>query len=131
MVPRGATIRGMARPGFFAIDSLGAVHVLLVDDDPASSEELLGLLRYCGALVPDTDTARRTAMQAVFSYCSALVTLADSVDAALASIARLVPEVIVCGLAPDGDGGALRFVERLRALPARAGGDIPAVVVID
>jgi CheY-like chemotaxis protein len=39
------------RPGLFSVGSLSGIHVLLIDDDPASREELTAILRYGGSLV--------------------------------------------------------------------------------
>lgn len=48
----------MPRPGLFSVGSLAGIHVLLIDDDPASREELAAILRYCGCLltVAESDT---------------------------------------------------------------------------
>jgi CheY-like chemotaxis protein len=41
----------MTRGGFFCVDSLKGVHVLVVNDDPLARELLTAVLQYCGALV--------------------------------------------------------------------------------
>jgi CheY-like chemotaxis protein len=46
----------MAR-GYFAVDSLRGVHILVVDDDPDSRELLTAILNYCGALVTTVASA--------------------------------------------------------------------------
>ncbi len=47
----------MARGGFFAVDSLTSVHILVVDDDVSFRDVIVALLRYCGALVTPVGTA--------------------------------------------------------------------------
>jgi CheY-like chemotaxis protein len=52
--PKGdAPYAGGLRPraGLFPVGSLAGIHVLLVDDDPASRDELAAILRYCGSLL--------------------------------------------------------------------------------
>jgi CheY-like chemotaxis protein len=39
------------RPGFFAVDAVRGVHVLVVDHDRLTRELLRAMLEYCGALV--------------------------------------------------------------------------------
>src|SRR3989442_5334341 len=52
----------MARGGFFAVDSLTSVHVLVVDDDASFRDVLVALLRYCGALVTAVGTLEEALM---------------------------------------------------------------------
>src|SRR5438874_1156485 len=94
----------MARGGFFAVDSLTSVHVLVVDDDTSFREVLVALLRYCGALV----------------------TACTSAETGLASLARVVPDVIVCDIVmADHDG--YWFLLSLRRTPG--GATMPVIAV--
>src|SRR5437762_13945217 len=52
----------MSRGGFFAVDSLTSVHVLVVDDDASFRGVLVALLRYCGALVTAVGTLQEAMM---------------------------------------------------------------------
>ena len=94
----------MSRPGFFSIGSLTGVHVLLVDDDPASREELAAILRYCGAFL----------------------TIAETEIDALGVLGVTKPDVIVLGL-PRRHRGELAFV---RLLHAREAAPVTPLVVI-
>src|SRR2546422_293008 len=95
----------MSRGGFFAVDSLSSVHVLVVDDDASFREVLVSLLRYCGALV----TARATP------------------DEALVAMNQVKPDVLVVTIGPDG---ASSLPRRVRARKPEDGGNAPIVVVL-
>jgi len=97
----------MARPGFFAIDSLASVHVLVVDDDPASREELITLLRYCGALV----------------------TVAESDAEALRVLDTVKPDLVVIAVARR-HRGEITLVRIVRARKPEASGVVPIVAVL-
>ena len=96
----------MSRGGFFAVDSLSSVHVLVVDDDASFREVLVSLLRYCGALV----TARATP------------------DEALVAMNQVKPDVLVVTIGPDGASASLP--RRVRARKPEDGGNAPIVVVL-
>ncbi len=89
------------------------------------------LLQGLHVLVVDANAGARALLQATLPYCGALVTVADSAEAALASIERLVPEAIVCALDLGSAHDGTWFVRRLRALPAHQGGTVPVIAVID
>lgn len=97
----------MARPGYFAVDSLANVHVLLVDDDRASRDGLLAILRYCGAFV----------------------TIADTGGEALRFLALMRPDVVVIAL----PGRHRRYISLISALQARKadGAGLPIIIVVD
>lgn len=97
----------MARPGFFAVDSLASVHVLLVDEEPASREELIAILRYCGALV----------------------TVAESEVEGIRVLDNIKPDVIVIAL-PRRYRGEVVLVRILRARKPEDGGVVPIVVIL-
>jgi CheY-like chemotaxis protein len=86
--------------------NLGGLHVLIVDDN-ADFREVLA---------------------STFDYYGALVTRASSPRAALAILRRTRVDVIVSDLSMPGEDG-LSFLRRLRALPDREGGAIPAVAL--
>lgn len=96
----------MTRGGFFAVDSLTSVHVLVVDDDTAFRDVLVSLLRYCGALVTATATA----------------------DEALVAMNQVKPDVLVVTIGPDRDMTAL--IRRIRARKPEDGGNAPIVGVL-
>jgi two-component system, chemotaxis family, CheB/CheR fusion protein len=85
---------------------LGGLHVLHVEDNADFREALASVLDFYGALV----------------------TSAPSPTAAFALLRRRHVDVIVSDLALRGEDG-LSFIRRLRALPASAGGAIPAVAL--
>ncbi len=94
----------MARSGYFSVDSLKGVHVLVADDEALAREMLRDVLEYCGALV---------------------ITVASAHEA-LESMRLIKPDVLVCKLAlPDEDGFSL--LRQVRALKPEAGGEIPVV----
>ena len=96
----------MTRGGFFAVDSLTSVHVLVVDDDTAFRDVLVSLLRYCGALVTATATA----------------------DEALVAMNQVKPDVLVVTIGPGRDLTAL--IRRIRARKPEDGGNAPIVGVL-
>jgi CheY-like chemotaxis protein len=96
----------LARGGFFAVDSLTSVHVLVVDDDGASRSVLVSLLRYCGALV------------------TALATPEE----ALGAMNQVKPDAIVVTVGPDSPAAALP--RRVRARKPEDGGNAPIVAVL-
>ena len=102
MVVSGA----MARGGFFAVDSLTSVHVLIVDDDASFRTVLTSILRYCGALVTAVATP----------------------DDALMAMDQIKPDVVVITF---GDGrGAATLPGRVRSRKPEDGGNVPIVAVL-
>src|SRR5687767_14042752 len=95
----------MARGGFFAVDSLTSVHVLVVDDDPAFRDVLVSVLRYCGALVVAIGTP----------------------DEALAATDQIKPDVLVITIRTHPAVAVLP--RRVRARKPEDGGNAPLVVV--
>ena len=95
----------MARGGFFAVDSLTSVHVLVVDDDPAFREVLVSVLRYCGALVVAMGTP----------------------DEALTAMDQVKPDVLVITIGTNPAVAVLP--RRVRARKPEDGGNAPIVVV--
>lgn len=90
----------------FGRASLGALRVLVVDDEPDALELVQRVLEEHGAEV---------------------VTAASAVEA-LDRIARRVPDVLVSDIGmPEVDGYDL--VRRLRALPPEQGGEVPALAL--
>jgi len=96
----------MTRGGFFAVDSLTSVHVLVVDDDPSFRAVLVSLLRYCGALV------------------TAVATPED----ALIAMDQVKPDAIVVTIGPNRATRAL--ARRVRARKPEDGGNAPIVAVV-
>jgi signal transduction histidine kinase/ActR/RegA family two-component response regulator len=85
---------------------LDGVRILLVDDDVDVQENLGTVLRKRGAIVEAVPTVR----------------------AALAAVRERLPDAMVADIGlPDEDGYAL--IARIRALPAREGGAIPALAL--
>jgi CheY-like chemotaxis protein len=95
----------MSRGGFFAVDSLSSVHVVVVDDDASFREVLVSLLRYCGALV------------------TALATPEE----ALVAMNQVKPDVIVISVGPGSAAAGLP--RRVRGRKLEDGGNAPIVVV--
>ena len=96
----------MTRGGFFAVDSLASVHVLVVDDDAAFRETLVSLLRYCGALVTAVATA----------------------DDALTAMKQVKPDVLVVTI--TSAGRSVSLVRRVRDRKPEDGGNAPIVAVV-
>jgi CheY-like chemotaxis protein len=96
----------MTRGGFFAVDSLTSVHVLVVDDDASFRSVLVSLLRYCGAFVTAVATA----------------------DEALVVMSQVKPDVLV--ITVGGNAGATALVRRVRARKPDDGGNAPIVAVL-
>ncbi len=96
----------MARGGYYSVDSLGGVHVLLVGRDQEGRELVAAILRYCGALV------------------TAVPTAGEALD-----VMRLIKaNVLIVEVSPDDDGTDL--LRRVRGLKPENGGMIPAIAVV-
>ena len=96
----------MARGGFFAVDSLVSVHVLVVDDDTAFREVLVSLLRYCGALVIAVATP----------------------EEALLTMDQVKPDAVVITIGRPRSS-AESLPRRLRARKPEDGGNVPVVTI--
>lgn len=94
----------MARGGFFSIDSLRGVWILVIDPDPHGRRALVEILSYCGALVTP---------------------LAGTADA-LGVMRQVKPDLLVVALLGDDD---FDFIRRVRALKPEDGGVVPAIAV--
>jgi CheY-like chemotaxis protein len=86
--------------------------------------ELLGI----SVLVVDDELDTRELIGAVVESCGARPTLAGSAAEALARIAESRPDLILSDIGMPGEDG-YAFLRKLRALPAAAGGDIPAIAL--
>jgi CheY-like chemotaxis protein len=87
-------------------DSLKGIHVLLVEDDDDSRELLQTVLQYCGALVSAVPSAR----------------------AALSTLERVKPDLVLSDISMPGEDGYW-LIREIRALPRERGGAVPAVAV--
>ncbi len=84
------------------------------------------LLEGVRILVVDDDESARELLHAVLEYCGARVTTAGSASAAIATLERLRPDVIVSDIAmPDHDGYALLRTLRTRSAVA----DVPVIAL--
>jgi two-component system CheB/CheR fusion protein len=81
---------------------LKGIHVLLVDDDADS----------------------RAVLEEVFSFCGALVTVAASTASALASLERVVPDIILSDVSLPGEDG-YAFLGHVRTMPSAS--HVPAI----
>jgi CheY-like chemotaxis protein len=97
----------MPRPGLFSVGSLAGIHVLLIDDDPASREELAAILRYCGALLTVAES--------------------DAEGIKVLDVAR--PDVIVLAVARR-HRGEIPFVRLLRAHASHKTSIIPIIAIV-
>jgi CheY-like chemotaxis protein len=97
----------MPRSGLFSVGSLGGVHVLLVDDDPASRDELAAILRYCGALL----------------------TVAESESEGMRILDFVRPDVIVLAVARR-HRGELPFIRLLQSHAPPRPLAIPIIVIV-
>lgn len=98
----------MARGGFYSVDSLKGVHVLVVDHEAECRELLSDVLHYCGALV----------------------TASDSPEGALAVMALIKPDVLVVDLR-EGDKDGHWLIRQVRSLKPEDGGVVPVIAVSD
>ena len=98
----------MARGGFYSVDSLRGVHVLVVDHEAECRELLSDVLHYCGALV----------------------TAVDSAEGALEVMALIKPDVLVTDLI-EGDKDGHWLIRQVRSLKPEDGGVVPVIAVSD
>jgi CheY-like chemotaxis protein len=96
----------MARGGFYSVDSLRGVHVLVVDHEA----DCRGLL------------------SAILHYCGALVTAVDSPEAALEVMRLIKPDVLVVDLI-EGDKDGHWLIRQVRSLKPEDGGVAPIIAV--
>lgn len=96
----------MSRSGFFSVDSLKGVHVLVVEHDALARDVVREILEYCGALVITVDSA----------------------EAALDSMRLIKPDALVSGLELSERDGAW-LISQVRALKPEAGSEIPAIAL--
>jgi CheY-like chemotaxis protein len=94
----------MPHGGFFSVDSLRGVWILVVDSRPRGRETLREILSYCGALVTPVATA----------------------NDALGVMRQVKPDVLIVALADDEDFG---FIRGVRNLKPETGGVIPALAI--
>jgi CheY-like chemotaxis protein len=90
--------------GYFSVDSLRGVWVLIVDGNPRGRETLREILSYCGALVTTT---------------------ASVVDA-LGVMRQMKPDVLIVALPQDDD---FAFIRQVRGLKPEDGGVVPAIAI--
>ncbi len=96
----------MTGDGFFAVDSLRGMWVLLIDDDRSSRELLTDILEHCGALV----------------------TAVASAETALGVMRHVKPDVVVISLF-HSQRDARWLIKEVRARKPEEGGMIPAIVI--
>lgn len=90
--------------------------------DPLPRETLVGVQ----VLVVDDDREACELFATILGYCGALVTTCTSAESGLATIARVVPDLIVCDIVmADHDG--YWFLSSLRQTPG--GAKVPVIAV--
>ena len=96
----------MARGGFYAVDSLNGVHVLLVSADPGTRDVIAAVLAYCGALVTPVTSAT------------------DAIEV----LRRITADLVIAETRwPGGDGVVL--VREIQSRKPEDGGVIPVVAL--
>jgi CheY-like chemotaxis protein len=95
----------MPSGGFFSLDSLRGVWVLVVDGHPITRQTLVEILSYCGALVTPVASPRE----------------------ALAIMRQVKPDVLIVALL-SGDDFAL--IGQVRSLKPEDGGVMPAIAIL-
>jgi CheY-like chemotaxis protein len=96
----------MDRSGFFSVDSLKGVHVLVADEEPLARDVVRDILQYCGALVLTVGSAHE----------------------AVQTMRLIKPDVLVVNPAlPDADAPVL--LRQMRDL-VHGGGRLVAAVAI-
>jgi CheY-like chemotaxis protein len=96
----------MVAQGFFSVDSLAGVHVLVVDSDEACRDLLSSILRYCGALVTTTASGKEALNVMSIAKC----------------------DVVVVDLSLRGETG-FELIRRVRALKPEQGGVVRAIAL--
>jgi len=96
---------GRARGGFYSVDSLNGLHLLVVDSDAGGREIVAAILRYCGALVTEVGSPAE----------------------ALEVMEVVKANVLVVRVRPKG--ATMKVVRHVRTLKPEAGGVIPVVAV--
>lgn len=94
----------MPSGGFFSVDSLRGVWVLVVDSHPRGRDTLGEILSYCGALV------------------TPMASVAD----ALSVMRQVKPDVLIVAVGDDPD---FSFIRQVRNLKPEDGGVVSAVAV--
>jgi signal transduction histidine kinase/ActR/RegA family two-component response regulator len=94
------------RPAASAQPTLAGIHVVVVDDEQDARDLVTAVLEQAGAIV----------------------TSVGSVEEAMHAIAERPPSLLVSDIGMPGEDG-YALIARLRALPAEAGGRVPAVAV--
>jgi CheY-like chemotaxis protein len=94
----------MPSGGFFSVDSLRGVWVLIVDSNGQG----------------------RATLGEILSYCGALVTPLASAGEMLAVMRQVKPDVLIVALSDDED---FRFIRQVRALKPEDGGVVPAIAI--
>jgi CheY-like chemotaxis protein len=90
--------------GFFSVDSLRGVWILVVDGNPRGRASLMEILSYCGALV----------------------TPIGSAEDALSVMRQVKPDVLIVALLDDDD---FAFIRQVRGLKPEEGGVVPAIAI--
>jgi CheY-like chemotaxis protein len=96
----------MTGGGFFSVDSLRGMWVLLIDDERSSRELLTDILEHCGALV----------------------TAVGSAESALGVMRHVKPDVLVTSLF-HSQRDAKWFIKEVRARKPEDGGVVPAIII--
>jgi hypothetical protein len=94
----------MPSGGFFSVDSLRGVWVLVVDSNPRGRDTLGEILSYCGALVTPMASATE----------------------ALGVMRQVKPDVLIVALDDDSDLG---FIRAVRGRKPEDGGVVPAIAI--
>jgi len=96
----------MARGGFYSVDSLRGVHVLVVDYEADCRQLLSTVLHYCGALV----------------------TAVESPEGVLEVMGLIKPDVLVVDVTEGAKDGHW-LIRQVRSLKPEDGGVVPAIAV--
>jgi CheY-like chemotaxis protein len=80
-------------------------------------------------LVVEADVATRELLTLLLTGCRARVTAVESPQAALESVQREVPALIVSDIKTFGEDDGLSLMKRIRKLPAERGGTVPGLAL--
>jgi CheY-like chemotaxis protein len=94
----------MPSGGFFSLDSLRGVWVLVVDGNPSGRQTLVEILSYCGALVTPIASAQE----------------------ALGIMRQVKPDVLIVAVLSGDD---FAFIRQVRSLKPEDGGVVAAIAV--
>ena len=94
----------------------------------ASEKPVPGALSGLRVLLVEADADTRGMLASLLAQCGVEVKTAASADEAFATFTRRAPDVLLCDISMPDEGG-YALMRRIRALPPKAGGQVPAAAL--